>query len=270
MEPKNKQIETEAEFLKNYDPSHYERPSVTVDILIFRLKTIPPISFKHRPVKELQVLLIQRGGHPYKDCWAIPGGFVNMKESLEEAAYRELKEETNVKDVYLEQLYTFGDVDRDPRTRVISTSYLALASSAEWNPEAGDDAKEAQWFTVKDGEEILKLISDDGKHCISISKSETFAGPQSKDQLAFDHEKILKMGLERIRGKLTYTDILFTLLPECFTLNDAQRTYEAITGRSVDRSNFNRDVSKKIIKTGQHETTGRKVPLFRYDPCWKK
>lgn len=261
---------SEQEFLKNYDPSIYDRPSVTVDTLLFRLKTIPPLSFKHKPERELQILLIKRKGHPFKDHWAIPGGFVNMNESLENAAYRELSEETNIENVYLEQLYTFGDVDRDPRTRVISTSYIALTSNAELNPKAGDDAKEAKWFTIKEGPEFFQCLSEDGNDMISYSKKGNEVRLLSELGLAFDHIKILMMGLERIRGKLEYTDILFTLLPETFTLNDAWKTYEAIVGKPVDRSNFRRDHEKKMIKTGKMEDTGRKVPFFRYDPCWKK
>lgn len=266
MKPIEKRVETEEEFLKKYDPSIYDRPSVTVDTLIFRLQTIPPISHKHKPQKEFQILLIKRGEHPFKDAWAIPGGFVNMDESLEDAAYRELSEETNIQNVYLEQLYTFGDVGRDPRTRVISTSYIALTSNAELHPAAGDDAKEARWFTIKEGNEAFQLISDDD--CIMYERIGGEYSCKSEQRLAFDHFKILQMGIHRIRNKLDYTDILFTLLPASFTLNEAWKTYEAILGKTVDRSNFKRDHEKKMTKTGKSTETGRKVPYYRYDPTW--
>ena len=136
---------TQEEFLKNYNVKNYERPSNTVDMLLFtvtdRLKT---------KEKDLKILLIKRKAHPFANHWAIPGGFVNIDENIEESVYRELQEETNIKEkVYFEQLYTWGDVNRDPRTRVISTSYMALADSSNLIPKAGDDAKEVQWFTVK-------------------------------------------------------------------------------------------------------------------------
>lgn len=268
MKENKKKLETEEEFLKKYDPSIYDRPSVTVDTLIFRLQTIPPISPKHKPEKEFQILLIKRGEHPFKNAWAIPGGFVNMNESLEDAAYRELSEETNIQNVYLEQLYTFGDVGRDPRTRVISTSYIALTSNAELQPSAGDDAKEAKWFTIKDGDEAFQLISDDD--CIIYERIAGDYSVKSEHRLAFDHFKILQMGIQRIRNKLDYTDILFTLLPESFTINEALKTCEAIIGKTVDRSNFRRDHEKKMVKTGKFTETGRKVPYYRYDPYWNR
>ena len=140
-ELRNAKGQNEQEFLEAYKPGNYERPSVTVDILIFSLIDKKAETKRTVSQKELRVLLIKRKDHPFMHCWAIPGGFVNMDENLETAAYRELKEETNVEDVYLEQLYTFGNVGRDPRMRVISTAYLALTSQEDIEPVAGDDAK---------------------------------------------------------------------------------------------------------------------------------
>ena len=130
---------TEEEYLKTYNPNKYEKPSVTTDILIFT------VNENH----ELELLLIKRGGHPYKGKWAIPGGFVNMTESLDDGAKRELKEETGLSgDYHLEQLYTFGGVNRDPRMRVISVAYMALIPKAALLPRAGDDAAEAMFFLL--------------------------------------------------------------------------------------------------------------------------
>ena len=145
---------TEEEFLKTYDSSKYEKPSVTVDVLIFTIFNEKSDNYRKLDDKKLSLLLIKRAGHPYKDKWAIPGGFVNMDESLEEGAKRELKEETSVENVYLEQLYTYGDVNRDPRMRVISSAYMALVNSDKINVEAGDDASDARWFNID-----YKLIS---------------------------------------------------------------------------------------------------------------
>lgn len=215
---------------ERYNPDKYQRPSVTVDVVIFNLVR-----------NELQVLLIKRKSWPYENKWAIPGGFVNIDESLEDAAKRELAEETSVQDVYLEQLYTFGAPDRDPRTRVITVVYFALMAKEEIDIRAADDAIDVKWFS------IYKLPS-----------------------LAFDHEEILNYALSRLRGKLNYTNIAFRLLPEQFTLRELQNVYEIVLNRKLDKRNFR----KKILSTGilldtgqtKMEGTHRPARLYRFDP----
>lgn len=214
----------------HYDVTKYERPSVTVDVVMMSLRQ-----------RDLQVLLIKRRSWPFEDMWAIPGGFVNIDESLETAAKRELQEETGVQDVYLEQLYTFGDPGRDPRTRVITVVYFALLDSARLQVSASDDAADVGWFSVYD-----------------------------LPPLAFDHEKILQYTLNRLRGKLDYTTIAFNLLPEQFTLRELQRVYEIILHKRLDKRNFR----KKILSTGILEDTGAKkmegthrpARLYRFNP----
>jgi 8-oxo-dGTP diphosphatase len=214
-----------------YDPSKYERPSVTVDVVMMSLRQ-----------QDLQVLLIKRRSWPCEGMWAIPGGFVNMDESLETAAKRELQEETGVQNVYLEQLYTFGDPGRDPRTRVITVVYFALLPSQHLQIRAADDAVDVGWFPV-----------------------------HQLPPLAFDHDKILNYALERLRGKLEYTTIAFSLLPAQFTLRELQRVYEIILHRKLDKRNFR----KKILATGILEDTGAKkmegthrpARLYRFDPA---
>ncbi len=214
----------------HYDVTKYERPSVTVDVVMMSLRQ-----------RDLQVLLIKRRAWPYEGMWAIPGGFVNMNESLETAAKRELQEETGVEDVYLEQLYTFGDPGRDPRTRVITVVYFALLDSELLQVQAADDAVDVGWFSV-------------------------YALPA----LAFDHSQILHYALSRLRGKLEYTTIAFSLLPEQFTLRELQRVYEIILHRKLDKRNFR----KKILSTGILEDTGAKkmegthrpARLYRFNP----
>ncbi len=193
--------------------AEYEKPSVTVDIIVFTVQN-----------QELKVLLVKRGIEPFKEMWAIPGGFVRIKESLEEAAKRELKEETGVKNVYLEQLYTFGAVDRDPRGRVITVSYFALINSekAKEKLEAATDASEAKWFSVN------KL-----------------------PKLAFDHNKILKYSIKRLRWKFEYTTIAFSLLSKKFTLTQLQRLYEIVFNKKFDKRNFR----KKILSLSLVEPT---------------
>jgi 8-oxo-dGTP diphosphatase len=204
----------------NYDPARYERPSVTVDVVIFTLIE-----------RQLHVLLVQRKRWPYEGFWAIPGGFVNMDESLEEAARRELEEETGVRDVYLEQLYTFGTPGRDPRTRVISVAYFALIGADTQTLRLSDETSDLRWFSVE-----------------SLPKP-----------LAFDHDAILEAALDRLRSKLEYTTLAFQLLPEEFTLSELQEVYECILGERLDKRNFRRKVEGAPDRTlsGIVEPTGR-------------
>ncbi len=211
-----------------YDPSQYERPSVTVDVVIFTLRD-----------QDLQVLLIRRKRAPFADYWAIPGGFVQMHESLETAALRELEEETGVRDVYIEQLYTFGQPERDPRTRVITVAYFALAPAAAFPPlRAGDDAADAQWWSMYD-----------------------------LPPLAFDHAEILDYALTRLRYKLEYSAVGFELLSATFTLSELQSAYEVILGEELDRGNFRKKLHKAAIVEPTREyrnTRGRPARLYRF------
>jgi len=200
---------------------------VTVDIVIFTLRK-----------GSLQVLLVKRGVPPFEGQYAVPGGFIRGDESLEEAARRELHEETGVRNVFLEQLCTFGDPKRDPRGRVITVAYYALIASDKLSLVAGADAAEAQWF------------------------------PASRlPPLAFDHKSILDYALERLRNKLEYTTVGFQLVPEKFTLGELQAVYEAILGRQLDKRNFRRKISLLgILKPlREWQRTGRKpAQLFRF------
>lgn len=213
---------------KNYDPADYERPSVTVDVVIF--------SLVHA---DLQVLLVKRKNAPFAGVWAIPGGFVHINESLEEAAERELAEETGVTGVYTEQLYTFGDPERDPRTRVITVAYFALVPHDAAQHRPGADAAETAWFSVFDLPEV-----------------------------AFDHAEILDYALTRLRYKLEYTSVGFQLLPDVFTLTELQRAYETILDEKLDKRNFRRKILSADIleETGQKKKDGegRPAKLYRY------
>ncbi len=185
----------------------YPRPSVTVDVVIFTIAD-----------DDLKVLLIRRGAEPYKGKWALPGGFVEMKESLDEAAARELEEEVGVSDVYLEQLFTFGAPKRDPRGRVISVCYFALVDATRQTIRAASDAADAEWHSV------FKL-----------------------PRLAFDHRQILDYAIWRLRNKIEWTTVGYELLPKKFTLSELQRVYEIILQKPVDKRNFR----KRIVAQGQ-------------------
>lgn len=179
----------------------YPHPSVTTDCVIFGFDG-----------NQLQVLLIERGIEPYKGRWAFPGGFLNMEESAEEGALRELKEETGLTGAYIEQFHTFTDPNRDPRERVITIAYYALVRIQE--VKGGDDAAKAQWFAL---DEV--------------------------PQLAFDHDLILRRALKRLRERIHFEPIGFELLPEKFTMKELQALYEAILEVEFDRRNF----AKKML-----------------------
>lgn len=206
--------------LKNYDPSRYDRPSVAVDIVIFSVVE-----------KDLKVLLIKRALAPFKDQWALPGGFVDKQKDvdLHQAALRELKEETAATPAYLEQLYTFGDNQRDPRDWTVSVCFFALMPFESVNLQAGSDSKEAKWWTVKQNQVTCKL--------------------------AFDHAKIIKIAVERLRSKLEYTAIAGHLLGNQFTLPRLQEVYEIILNTSLDKTSFRRGLARANVV----EETGNMV-----------
>ncbi|PLS19765.1 ADP-ribose pyrophosphatase [Bacillus sp. M6-12] len=296
---------TEVEFIEWYkkeEKDKYEKPSVTTDMLIFTVADKQAKKNNRKlPEKELKVLLIKRKDHPFIGKWAIPGGFMNMKEDLEVTAERELKEETNVENIYMEQLYTWGDVNRDPRMRVVSTSYMALVDSSKLNVKAGDDAEEAKWFSIKrnvldvtreqvDGKVKIskkidiQLVSDDGEDRIiytlleetimdrAISKTETkvIHSVINTDNLAFDHIKIINYGLDRLQNKLEYTPIAFHLMPEYFTLTELQMVYETILGRELLKANFRRKILPMVIETDKvkGDSAYRPSKLFTFNPEW--
>jgi len=286
---------TEEQYLAAYDASRYERPSVTVDILVFTVTEGEKENYRKLSEKELRILLIKRGEHPFLGKWALPGGFVKMDESLDEAAIRELKEETNIDNIYMEQLYTWGDVGRDPRTRVISTAYMSLADSSTLNIKASDDADDAKWFTVsaktfqeqKDVTENgyiirqmikLKLTGDEEELSAIIRKVKTVDGKVTRiareivesEGLAFDHAKIIEYGLERLRNKIEYTDIAFNLMPELFTLTELQQVYEVILGKELLKANFRRKIAGMVVETNKYsrESGHRPSKLFRFNPNW--
>lgn len=200
---------------------------VTVDLVIFTIRE-----------QQLHVLLIERGVPPFAGRWALPGGFIREGETLERAALRELQEETGVRDVYLEQLFTFGDPGRDPRGRVVTVAYYALIAADKAPLVARTDARAARWWPVA-----------------------------HHPALAFDHERILAYAVERLRNKLEYTTVGFQLLPRRFTLTELQQVYEAILGRSLDKRNFRRKLALlgllKPSKERRHER-GRPAQLFEF------
>lgn len=269
---------SEQEFLAEYNPDDYPRPSVAADVVIFTIADAPENNYRKLPEKELRVLLIRRGIHPYLDHWALPGGFVRPTETVDEAAHRELLEETGVTGGYLEQLYTFSDPNRDPRTWVMSCAHMALMDSRELQVTAGDDASEAQWFRLdyvpseKTGmrqESKLTLTSSNALLSATVERVGDQASVGFKitknNGLAFDHAKIIACAVERLRGKLEYTDLAFNLLAETFTLTELQQVYEVILGKPLLKAAFRRKIHDLVQETGEYtENAGhRPSQLFR-------
>ncbi|MDP3723947.1 MAG: NUDIX domain-containing protein [Candidatus Omnitrophota bacterium] len=209
----------------------YPRPSLTIDCVVFGLDV---------EEKDLKVMLIQRDIPPFQGQWALPGGFVRMDETLEECALRELREETGIQKVYLEQLYTFGNLKRDPRERVVTVAYYALVNLNEHRIAASTDARKAAWFSVSD-----------------------------LPRLAFDHEQILEAALRRLKGKVRYEPIGFELLPKRFTLGQLQTLYEIVLERKLDRRNFRKKIlgMDLLTDTGevQEDVAHRAAKLYQFD-----
>ena len=207
----------------------YPRPALTVDCVVFGLDE-----------NDLKVLLIERGIEPFAGKWALPGGFVSPEESLEDAAIRELREETGVENVFLEQLYTVGDVKRDPRARVVTVAYYALVNLQEHAVEAATDANNAAWFELED-----------------------------LPELAFDHNMILEMALKRLQSKIRYEPIGFELLPKKFTLTQLQQLYEKIIGNELDKRNFRKKLQKMGVLVAldeiQKDVAHRAARYYSFD-----
>jgi 8-oxo-dGTP diphosphatase len=207
----------------------YARPALTVDCVVFGLDEAG-----------LQVLLIQRDLEPFRGAWALPGGFVHIDEDLDQAARRELREETGLDTAFLEQLYTFGGLGRDPRERVVTVAYYALLKLSDHRVQAATDARDAAWFAVDD-----------------------------LPRLAFDHADIVSVALTRLRGKVRYQPIGFELLPPKFTLSQLQRLYEIVLERPLDKRNFR----KKVLALGlleeldevEQDVAHRAARLYRFD-----
>ena len=204
----------------------YPHPAVTTDVAVFTIRD-----------QQLTLLLVQRAGEPYQGMWALPGGFLEIDEDLEACAKRELEEETGISGVYLEQLYTFGSPNRDPRERIISVTYYALVPSDRLQLKAASDAADAQWFAL-----------------------------DQMPSLAFDHQQIVALARSRLAAKLDYSTIAFQFMPETFTLSELQTVYEILLNEHLDKRNFRKKILalKQIEETGELRRTGNHRPARVY------
>jgi len=269
-----KEYNSEAEFLKEYDSSMFEKLSMTTDILIMSVSSEETGNYRKLTEKKFSILLVKRDNYPFKNMWCLPGGFVGIDETLDDAAKRILKDETNLKDIYVEQLYTFSGVDRDPRMRVVSTSYMALVDKNRLNDKLSANAS---WFnvfmleddksyhvTLDNGIEQIRFVV--GKKLRDLTTDRYDFKVVKNDKLAFDHPLVIISGLERLKNKIEYTDIVFNMMPEYFTLGELQQVYEVILGKKLLNPAFRRIIANKVEKTTKLKTGEGHRPsaLFRY------
>lgn len=270
------QYNSEEEFLKAYDSSEFEKLSMTTDILMISVSSIKQDNYRKTTKKMMSILLVKRKDYPYKDMWCLPGGFLNpLTETLDECAKRVLEKETNLKDIYLEQLFTFSSLDRDPRMRVVSTSYIALVDRNELKEELMENAS---WFDVTfldEKDNVVDIILDNGVEEIKFRIKKTLKEKTTdryqfhtvkNEKLAFDHPIVILSGMERLKNKINYTDIVFNMMPEYFTLGDLQQVYEVILNKKLLDPAFRRIIANKVEKTDKVKKGEGHRPsaLFKY------
>ena len=269
------EFKSEEEFLKNYDSSIFEKLSMTADILLLSVSDQEQTNYRKTSTKMMSILLAKRTEYPFKGKWCVPGGFLDVaNETLEECAKRVLKRETNLEDIYLEQLYTFDNLDRDPRMRVVSTSYVALVDKNKLTQKV----ENASWFDltlIEEKDDLVELTLDNGEEVIRFVLKKVLREKTTdrydfeiveNEKLAFDHAKVILAGLERIRNKVNYTDIVFNMMPEYFTLGELQQVYEVILNKKLLDPAFRRIIADKVVKTNKMRTGGGHRPsyLFKY------
>ncbi len=269
-----KEYSSEEEFLKNYDVTRFDRPSVTSDICLFSVADEGKDNYRKLSKKCYSVLLVKRNNYPYKDKWCLPGGFVKIDETSEDAARRVLADETNLHNVFLEQLYTFDTVDRDPRCRVFAVSYLGLVDknklddslfpNASWFNITCLEDKKSYHVTLDNGNEQIKFVV--GKTLKEKTTDRYRFDILENDGLAFDHPKLIIAGMERLKNKIEYTDIVFNMMGDYFTLGELQQVYEVILGKELLDPAFRRIIAGKVVKTDKMQTGGGHRPsvLFTY------
>ena len=229
----------ERAFLAAYDAEKFDRPSIAVDVVLLGIAN-----------DDLVALFVRRGDHPYRGVAALPGGFLKMDESLDAAAARVLAEKALLRGVFLEQLYSFGAVERDPRTRVVAVAYYALVDAARFEKAADDRATIGR----------IRPVASGGIEIVDTSGASL--------PLAFDHATIVETAVKRLRGKLDYAPIGYELLPERFTLSQLQRVHEIVAGRRFNKDSFRRRMlaSPSLVATDtlQNDVGHRPATLYRY------
>jgi 8-oxo-dGTP diphosphatase len=278
----------DADFLKLYSDKDYEKPSVTVDAVIFRIINKEEGNYRKLPGKQLQVLLIKRQNPPFRDFYALPGTFLNLQNELSQTLKLCIKDKVGLKDYYFEQLFTFGEKSRDPRTRVLSVSYMLLTHSneninGEWFDVNIEDkiilSEEKKSGFLRKKQVSLNLINQSQnvklQNIINVSfEKESLEEKKTieihKTDLAFDHIKMIYYATERLKNKLEYTDIIFNLLPKKFSLTELKQVYEVILKEKLLDANFRRKIAKMVSPTNEFFTGKgfRSSRLYEHNPLW--
>ena len=268
-------MQSEKDFLSNYSLDKYERPSVTADVAAFMIRAEETENYKMDSAVKLCVLLVKRGGHPFRNHWALPGGFLQPNETLDRCALREITEETNVTPASLLPIGVFSEPGRDPRGWIISNAYVSVISEDSVNQKGGDDAADAQWFDVrfdrgKNGDYHLDLCHNGTELRAILTEKETKFGITSFEikesgTLAFDHAKIIATALSALRKGAGDFEMIFDFLPEKFTLNALQKVQETVMNISVLPANFRRKISEYVVETDEytHGAGHRPAKLYR-------
>lgn len=267
-------MRSEERFLKEYDISAYERPSVTADIAAFTLRSKEESSYRHDPESSLSILLVKRGGHPFKGCWALPGGFLQPGETVEACALREVTEETNVTPASLMPIGVFSEPGRDPRGWIISNAFASVISESSVKEAGGDDAADAGWFDVrfeqdKEGLYRLNLIRGGVRlNAVLRERSSAFGKVKfeiaDSGKLAFDHAKIIATALTALRSEAKNFETIFDFLPEKFTLAALRRVQETVANISVLPANFRRKAADYVIETDEYTAGAGHRPAKLY------
>lgn len=231
-----------------YSIENYERPSVAADSVVFGIDTVSSENRKSLKQKKLKILLIRRGEEPYKGCLSLPGGFLRKGETIEEAALRELEEESGVHSPKMIHLGVYSKIDRDPRGWIISCAFLALTKTVELSTDTDSDAAEAMWFDLEyrstGDTETIVISKDDERFDIECKNGDVFG-----DTLAFDHAKIIYDAFKKLRDEVVFHDIIFDLMPEYFAISDLQQPYETIVGTRLTPQGFRKKMISKIEET---------------------
>ena len=273
-----KEYKTEEEFLSDYNPNDYPSFAVGTDILVFGISSQDDSNYKKLDDKKMSVLLIKRDNYPFKGKWCLPGGFVQIDEELDQSPIRILKNETGLEHIYLEQLYTFGSVRRDPRMRVVTTSYMALIDKDRVLKPLNENSS---WFDIVKIEEennIVKIDLSNGfeeiffkikKELRELTTDRYSFHILENDYLAFDNPLIVLSGIERLKNKIEYTDVVFNMMPEFFTLGELQKVYEVILGKKLLDPAFRRIIANKVVATDEYKTGEGHRPSRMYKYCKK-
>ena len=260
--------------MENKNELKMDKFALSTDVLIFSVSKGEAKTCRNLSDKFFSILLVKRNKDPFKDTWCLPGGFVGENETIDSAADRILEKETNLTNIYKEQLYTFGEVDRDPRTRVISTAYMALIDKQKITNQL---SKDASWFNIhiiEENDKVNVVLENDDDTIEFVIEKELVSQTTKKykyktiknENIAFDHDKIILTGIERMKNKVKDTDIVFNMMPEYFTLGELQQIYEVILDKKLLDPAFRRIIADKVEKTDKMIKTGGHRPsvLFKY------